>query len=132
MRSAWPTIILVIVLLGALGVWVGYKYTPWYRDWFVARYDQIQIGDTHERMVELLGKPDHYCPVKSLEPSSDPGVMIEHAIGKIEIYEVGEDAFGIEFPYTEDTAGSSEPKFGSAKQKMQKHLDICLGGDPKY
>ena len=132
MRSALSTIILVIVLLGALGAWVGYKYTPWYRDWFVEKYNQIQVGDSHERMIELLGKPDHYCPVNSLEPSSDPGVMAQHAVGKIEIYEVGEEAYGIEFPYVEEDNIPIGSKLGPASDKMQKHLDICPGGDSKY
>lgn len=104
----------------------------------MSRYDKIGVGDTHQQMIDALGKPDHYCPVYSSRHGNSFDQMAKSLSGTSEVYQVSGDAYGIEFPVTETVASTSSgdgkvsTEFGPVISKFHRPLSICDPADVPY
>jgi hypothetical protein len=113
-----------------VALWLGYvayTFSGAYRTRFEAKFNQIQVGDSYEHMVSLLGKPDYYCPLERYVDSSTPGFMTTDVVSQVEIYRVGTWDYGVEFPFVGE--GRRGP---AAKTVVSEDKTICPGRDNKH
>lgn len=53
----------VAVVLAAMGGWMAYEDSDRYRQRFETRFNSLKVGDTYERMVDVLGKANVHCTI---------------------------------------------------------------------
>jgi hypothetical protein len=98
------------LFLGFIAFGVGQELYKWasdaylksnfYRHRFEKKFEQLRPGDSHDRMLELLGPPTHYCPVSKVTAVGQQfGVYTDdETIAQDEIYRIGAYDYVVEFP----------------------------------
>jgi hypothetical protein len=88
----------VLIGIAAVGAWTGYtlvyKHSSGYRAKVQARFQQLQLGDSYERMVQIVGShPTHHRQVQVL--AATIGAPSQHY--RDFIYRIGDTDFVARF-----------------------------------
>jgi hypothetical protein len=115
-----------------VALWLGYvayTFSGAYRTRFEAKFNQVQVGDSYDRVVSLLGKPDYYCPLEQFVDTPTNGIWITttNVVSQVEIYRVGTWDYGVEFPFIGE--GRRGPV---TKTVVSESKSICPGHDNKH
>lgn len=100
---------LVSIALGVLvfGGAAGYQYyldTDLYRGRFEPKFHQLKVGDTYERMRDLLGKPNRYCPVVIKDSLFGDAKVVGRA--RYEMYRIADFDYLVHFDDADPTPAS--------------------------
>ena len=107
--------------------YVAYTFSGAYRARFEAKFNKVQAGDSYDRVVSLLGKPDYYCPIDQYSFAEGQINPVRATVAVTEIYRIGTWDYGVEFPYV-----GNNDHGAVARTVVSADKTICPGRDNKH